>query len=310
MRESAFTPTLASVIVLRIQEFTRKPVAEQTSLKAQLEALVALAIDPLPVADRIVLDAPDGAAVLVLGSPRVALDVALRSEAAAADLPVCIGVNHGPVRPASDLHRGPGFVGDALATGMALANVATPGRLVASRSFHEALEASAPGSAADLTSAGTFTDPSVRTHQLFTRDPRTALARRRRLITTGTVAVILILGLGIAARMVLQGSKPVPPAVIQFEIKPQGDVYIDGVLKGRTPPLTRIEVSPGPHAIEVRNDPFPPLRVDVNPGSTEELTISHTFSSPKSSPRSSPKGSSKGQGSGNFFRDLRREFGR
>src|SRR5262245_53228018 len=182
MSASASTPTLASVIVLRIQEFTRKSVTEQTSLKAQLEALIALAVSPLPVSDRIVLDAPDGAAVLVLGNPKEALSVAQRSEAAAADLPLCIAVNHGPVTAAFDAHRGHGLVGDGLATGIALAKVATPGRFVASRSFREALEASFPGNAADLTAAGNYTDPNVRTHELFTLDPRTAVARRRRMI--------------------------------------------------------------------------------------------------------------------------------
>ncbi len=313
MSESASSPKLASVIVLSIQEFTRMPVAEQTRLKAQLEALVALAIRPLPTAERVVLDAPDGTAVVVLGSPQDALNVVQRSAAAAADLPLCIGLNHGPVRAASDTHRGLGLVGDGLAAGITLANVATPGRFVASRSFHEALEASAPGSAAELTSAGIFTDPSVRTHELFTLDRGTAVARRRRLITTGTVTVIAILGLGVAARMLLEGSKPIAPAVIEFEITPGGDVFIDGILKGRAPPLKRIEVSPGPHSIEVRNHPFPPLRVDVNPGSAEEVTISHTFSSPrsgpKSSPKRSPKGSAKGKESDDFFRDLRRGLG-
>lgn len=305
MNESAPTPTLASVIFLRIQEFTHKPVAEQTRLKAQLEALIALAIRPLSATDRVVLDAPDGVAVVVLGSPNDALDFVQRSQAAAANLPLCIGVNHGPVRPASDAHRGPGLVGDGLAASMTLANVATPGRFVASRSFHEALEASAPRRAADLTCAGIFTDPNVRTHELFTLDRRTALARRRRLITVGAVTIMVIIGLGVAARILQQGSKPVLPAVIEFEITPRGDVFVDGVLKGRAPPLKRIELSPGPHSIEVRNYPFAPLKVEVNPGSGEELTISHTFKSPKSSPKSSAKS----KGSGDFFDNLLRQLG-
>jgi hypothetical protein len=63
-------PARASVVVLKIQEFRRRPVADQTRLKAQLEALVALAIQPLPAADRIVLETPDGA-VLVVSAPNV-----------------------------------------------------------------------------------------------------------------------------------------------------------------------------------------------------------------------------------------------
>ncbi len=57
MNEAMLTPGHVSVIVLKLQEFTRRPVADQTRLKAQIEALVALAIQLLPAADRIVLTA-------------------------------------------------------------------------------------------------------------------------------------------------------------------------------------------------------------------------------------------------------------
>lgn len=307
MNEIVSTPTLASAVVLKIQEFTRRPVAEQTKLKAQVEALVALAIRSLPAAERIVLDAPDGVAVVVLGSPRDALELAERSQAAAADLPLGIGVNHGPVMPATDALRGPGLVGDGLAAGMTLANVATPGRFLVSRSFYEALEAFAPGRADDLSSAGVFTDSNVRTHELFTLDQRTALARRRRLIAVGTLAVIGILGLGLAARVVRHGGVMAQPAVIEFEITPRGEVFIDGVLMGRSPPLTRLEVGPGPHTIEVRNSPYPPLRLEVNLGSAEEMIISHSFSSPKSATKS--KTQSARESARELVRDVRRQLG-
>lgn len=307
MNEIVSTPTLASAVVLKIQEFTRRPVAEQVRLKAQVEALAALAIQSLPAADRLVLDAPDGVAVVLLGGPKDALELAERSQAAAADLPLGIGVNHGPVKPASDTLRGPGLVGDGLAAGMTLANVATPGRFLVSRSFHEALGASAPGRAEDLSSAGVFTDSNVRTHELFTLDQRVALTRRRRRIAVGTLAVIGILGLGLAARVVRHGGVMAQPAVIEFEITPRGEVFIDGVLKGRTPPLKRLEVRPGPHTIEVRNSSYPPLRLEVNLGSAEEMTISHSFSSPKSAGKSTAESTRKSFRE--HVRGLRRELG-
>lgn len=307
MNEIVSTPALASVVVLKIQEFTRRPVAEQIRLKAQLEALVTLSIRSLPAADRLVLDAPDGVAVVLLGGPKDALELAERSQAAAADLPLGIGVNHGPVMPATDALRGPGLVGDGLAAGMTLANVATPGRFLVSRSFHEALGASAPGRAEDLSAAGVFTDANVRTHELFTLDQRVALTRRRRRIAVGTLAVIGILGLGLAARVVRHGGVMAQPAVIEFEITPRGEVFIDGVLKGRTPPLKRLEVRPGPHTIEVRNSSYPPLRLEVNLGSAEEMTISHSFSSPKSAGKSTAESTRKSFRE--HVRGLRRELG-
>ena len=302
MNETGSTPTRASVVVLKLQEFIRRPVSEQTRLKAQLEALVALTIRPLPAADRIVLDAPDGAAIVVLGSAKDALELAERSQAAAADLPLGIGVNHGPVKPATDALRGPGIVGDGLAAGVTLANVATPGRFLLSRSFHEALEAFAPDRAADLSAAGVFTDPNVRTHELFTLDRQAALTRRRQLIAAGTVTVVSLLGLGFLARGIFHVSVvPAQPAVIQFEITPRGDVVIDGVLQGRSPPLTRLEVDPGHHTIEVRHSSYPPLKLEVSLGSGEEMTISHSFSSPKSTGKS--------KSARDYVRDLRRQLG-
>lgn len=279
MNKAVPAPSHVSVIVLKLQEFTRKPVADQTRLKAQIEALVALAIQPLPAADRIVLDAPDGVAVVVLGNPKDALDLAERSQAAAANLPVCIGVNHGPVKPAADTLRGFGLLGDGLAAGMTLANVATPGRLLVSRPFHEALQAYIPGRAADLSSAGVFTDSNVRTHELFTLDRQAAPARRRRLIAFGTLSVIGILGLGFAARSLRLAL--MPPAVLEFKITPRGEVFVDGVSKGNTPPLKRLEIRPGLHSIEVRNSAYPPYRLEVNLASAEEITITHSFTSPK-----------------------------
>ena len=57
-------------------------------------------------------------------------------------------------------------------------------------------------------------------------------------------------------------------------------------MKGPTPPLAQLEVSPGSHTVEVRNGAFPPLRVQVHLAQAEEMTIRHTFVAPK--PRPAP----------------------
>jgi hypothetical protein len=291
---TADTPALASVVVLKLHEFPRKPVAEQVKLKSRLESLVASAIKPLPVATRIVLDTFDGLAVVVPARPRAALALAVRS-LAAADIPLCIGVNHGPVKPVSDALRGPGVVGDALASGLTLANAATPGRVVASRSFREALKADSPARVADLRAAGTFTDANLRAHELFTFDRRAARQRRWRLFALGTVTIAAIIGTGFGARFARLAYEPPPvqPAVILLQIAPRGDVYIDGVRRGASPPLTQIEVDPGPHTIEVRNRPSPPLRLEVSLGPGQGMTITHTFAAPPPAPKSAPKSTAK-----------------
>src|SRR5947199_7706071 len=99
MKTTNAAATLASVVFLKIQEFARRPVQEQTRMRAQLEAVVAVTAAELAPAGRVVLDASDGIAVVVLGAPRATLRLAERALAAsAAGLPLCAGVNHGAVR--------------------------------------------------------------------------------------------------------------------------------------------------------------------------------------------------------------------
>jgi hypothetical protein len=285
---------MASVVVMRIAEFIRKPVAEQARLKEQLDALVTFAIRPLPAGARVVLDAPEGVAIVVLGGPGVALELAKRAQFVAKGLRLYIGVNHGPVMSALDSLRGPGLVGDGLTTAVTLSNAAKPGRFVASRAFHEALKASEPRRAEELGPAGTYTDAQLRAHELFVLDWRPGFIRHLRLLALGVLTVAAIVTVGFAARFTRQALEPSPPppppkpALIHLEITPRGDVFIDGVLRGTSPPLTEIEVDPGPHVIEVRSKPSPPLRLELTVGSGDEMTIRHAFVAPQPPAAKSP----------------------
>ena len=272
---SASSPVLASVVVALIEGFARRAVAEQDRLKSELEDLVVQAISPLRLEGRILLDAAQGVAVALLDSPRLALDLAVRIQRGAADLPLHIGVNYGPLRALADTSRGDGLAGDGLAAAMILAEAAAPGRLIASRTFRDALAADYPAGAARLAEAGAHTDSQVRTHELYTLDRGAARARRLRLAGAGAVAFAAVLGLGVATRMFIEAQSA--SAVIALQITPRGEVYVDGVLKGESPPLTRLDVRPGRHIVEVRNDPHPPLRIEINPRPAEEMTIAHAF---------------------------------
>lgn len=301
-------PVLASVIVLAIQDYARKAVMEQVHLRNRVEDLVRAALQPVQPARRIVLDTPQGIAVALLDRPRAALDFAERVQAGAADLPLCVGINHGPVTIAEDANRGKALIGDGITAGMTMAQAALPGRMIASRAFQEALEADSPDSAARLGAAGVHTDAQVRTHELFTLDGRAVGARRRRLAYAGVAAFAGILALGAVVRLALYGSGlRAAPAVIEFQVTPRGDVYIDGALKGSSPPLTRIEITPGRHTIEVRSGQHPPLRMEVNPGPSEELTIAHSFASPRSAGKAREK--SLGENVRDGWRSIRRSVG-
>src|SRR2546430_16805846 len=108
--------TLAGVVFLKIQEFARRPVQEQARLKAQLEAVVAVTTAELAPASRIVLDAADGAAIVVLGDPKGALQLAARAVAATAGgLPLWLGVDPGAVPLGSAGRADHGLGGDGIA---------------------------------------------------------------------------------------------------------------------------------------------------------------------------------------------------
>src|SRR5438067_5304527 len=126
----------AAVIVLKLREFTRKSVAEQAALKARLDAALAAALPALRDDERIVLETPAGAAVVVLGNPGAALDFAARAAASADGAELAAGINHGPVRVVN-ADADPIVVGDGIAAADAIAELAPPGRLVAAREFRD-----------------------------------------------------------------------------------------------------------------------------------------------------------------------------
>jgi predicted DNA-binding antitoxin AbrB/MazE fold protein len=67
------------------------------------------------------------------------------------------------------------------------------------------------------------------------------------------------------------------PGAITFEIKPEGEIYVDGVLKGKSPPLKKIQVPAGEHVIEIRNGTFKPLVTELSVGQGEEFAVQHNF---------------------------------
>lgn len=278
MNQTQSAPTLASVVFLKVQEFTGRSVAAQARLRAQLEAVVGVAISGLPIEDRILLDTPDGAAVVILANPRGALDVAEQALAAATGLPLCIGVNHGVIQLATDDQNVQGFVGDGIVSAATVAGFATPSRLLVSRSFREALAEDAPDREINLRPAGVFTDSLVRTHELLTPDKGAAVSRRRRQLAIGIASFVGLLATGVVLRdAVRRNSSTGPPAVLAFDIAPRGEVFIDGEAKGKSPPLTQMRVSPGSHTIEIRSGSYPPLKLDVDLEAGEQMTIKHAF---------------------------------
>ena len=73
---------------------------------------------------------------------------------------------------------------------------------------------------------------------------------------------------------------PPPPGAVTFDIKPEGEVWIDGALKGKSPPLKRIQLSAGYHVLEIRLENHKSLLTELDVGAGEELAVQHNFVAP------------------------------
>jgi hypothetical protein len=220
----------ASVAFLKIHDFGRRPVVEQARLRAQLEAVVAVTLPALEESSRVVLDAADGIALVVLGDPRGALRIAERTLAAGvAGLPLAIGITHGAVRQSGN-GSGEGLLGDGIAVAAAIAELAGPQKLLLTREFRHALADAAPGAEAAVAAAGTHTDASLRAHELYKPDPRAARSRARRYAAASVLAVLVFLGAGVAYRASIEG--PQAYADRMSAVMKNGTAQVKGYAQG------------------------------------------------------------------------------
>ncbi len=258
----------------------RRPVAEQARLRAQLEAALAVSLDEFPAKSRVVLDAPDGVAVVVLDDPAAALDIAQRcSRVTAAGVPIAIAINHGAVRPAPDDEGLQGLIGDAIGTAAAIAHFAGAGRLIVSRTFRDALAAAAPHRAVCLRPAGVFTDANVRTHEVLSPDSTIPGRRRKILAAVGAIAMVGFAASAVVFREDIRREVYAGyPGVLAFDIYPDGDVFVDGMPRGKSPPLAELRLDPGRHIVEVRKKGYSSHRyeVELRPGRVTNVALAFT----------------------------------
>ncbi len=82
-------------------------------------------------------------------------------------------------------------------------------------------------------------------------------------------------------RVVEEGPAPVIPAgsaTIALAISPWGEVFVDGVRQGVSPPLRELKVAPGKHTILIVNQTFAPYSqtIDVQAGSSHKIKYKFT----------------------------------
>jgi hypothetical protein len=203
MTDIEHPPTLSSVVLLRLRDYARRPVAEQARLRAQLDAVLAVLLPDMPARQRIVLDGGGAAAVAVLGNAPAALDLAERAlRASQAGVELCIGIDHGPVE-LTDGEAGDALAGDGVATAAVIAAFAADGGLLMSRNFRTALLQTAPGVQSALVPAGQVSDASLRTYQVFGLDREAPRRRRRRFIVAAVVCAVVLLTAAMTLRLTL-----------------------------------------------------------------------------------------------------------
>jgi hypothetical protein len=75
-----------------------------------------------------------------------------------------------------------------------------------------------------------------------------------------------------------QPASPPPAAgLLKLDVKPWGEVLVDGRARGLTPPLKTMQLPEGRHRIEIRNPVGPPLVRDVSITASGRIEVSHTF---------------------------------
>jgi hypothetical protein len=278
------------VLFLRMHAFSQADAAEQASRREQLAAVVRAALPAWEGRRRVVLESADGLAVVGAVAPEVALQAAQIAAEHGADGSLGIALHHGPVRAVTEPEGGTRVVGDGIETASALAGFSTSHAVVASQSFRDALAARVPREAENLQQAGEQVDDRLRSHALFVYDPAPAQRRAQRRTMLGVLGLLGLLGAGLAGRVARESYEAARrPAIVRLDIRPSGEVFVDGEPKGTTPPLVTLSLPPGPHTIEVRNGRFKPLRLDVHLKPGEEMELKHVFAAPPQRRRTPPR---------------------
>lgn len=175
MEERDNRTIMCSVLFLDIVEYSRKPVSGQISLKDRFNSYLSAAIRDVPVADRIILDTGDGAAINFLGDVEDALKTALSlrdsilNEDPNIDPPLQIraGINLGPVRLVRDINGQPNIVGDGINVAQRVMGFADVDQVLVSRSYHDAVSRLSPQYAGMFSYQGSRTDKHVREHEVY-----------------------------------------------------------------------------------------------------------------------------------------------
>ena len=166
---------MCSVLFLDIVEYSKKNVAGQISLKDRFNSYLSIAIQDIPVDDRIILDTGDGAAINFIGDVEDALKAALSlresmlNEDPSLEPPLLVrmGINLGPIRLVTDINGQPNIVGDGINVAQRVMAFADASQILVSRSYYDAASRLSPNYAGMFHYQGSRTDKHVREHEIY-----------------------------------------------------------------------------------------------------------------------------------------------
>jgi len=119
----------------------------------------------------------------------------------------------------------------------------------------------------------------VRTHEVLSPDPDVPGRRRKVFAAVGAIAMFAFAtGAVVFREDIRQQVYTGKPGVLAFDVYPDGDVFVDGVPRGKSPPLAQLRLDPGRHMVEVRKKGHPSFRYEVNlrPGRVATIEMAFT----------------------------------
>ena len=169
---------VCSVLFLDIVGYSMHGVDEQVRLKRKLNGVLNDALDQVPPSDRITVDTGDGAAISFLENPEAALFAALVVLDHAAEVPVRMGINLGPVTLMHDINGRDNMVGDGINAAERVMSFAKDGQLLVSRSFYEVVRHLSHEYADLLREQTPVSDKHGRYHEIYAMSEAVRVGRR------------------------------------------------------------------------------------------------------------------------------------
>lgn len=288
---AATPPTTANAVVigLELPGFAKLPVAAQCRHQEQLQRRLSAVLHAFPHKDRIVLDTPTGAAVVLFSTPGVALNIACAlcgtRSAENGSISVRAGLAMGPVKALPTPDGSLQIAGEALEVAEHIVTLFASERVVATLAYADALRREVPDLAPSLKAMSKGPDGDPRGQDLISvqiTHPKLLAYRRNRSgqskplmgwlsmprVALGALAVL------VAAFSVttLVGSGGAAPEVA---VAPQAQMSVAPVVAGQIP-VVKIEA-----LAEAPSDSEETVAVDASPELPDPAPAAHAGELPR-----------------------------